>query len=121
MTNEALKNYILRLSSYGGEPLWILIGNALEEKLAETSEEVIECIFSMCQKGWLSHTCYSTYDDHKQIPDELKFTQLEEYAGIHRESNYADYPETAEEFYFETTEDGEKVIPEDYYLPGWLD
>ena len=117
-TNE-LQNFLLEFSSFGGEPLYILMGGALEDGIASNSTEVIKCLFDLCKNGFLK--CESGSSDGYIKQEDLDYAKLEEYIVMNEKNEYKEYPEEGEEYYFETTEEGEKIVPEDYFLPGWND
>ena len=121
MKNNDVINFLLRLSSFGGEPLYILLNSALDDKVVEKSEEVIKSIYELYKIGYLKCRWNSFDDENYTEVNDLKYEQLKEYIRINEKYGYNDYPEGDGEYFFETTEKGKKTIPEDYFLPGWFD
>ncbi len=121
MGTDNLNNYLLRYASFGGEPLYILLSDSIDGNLANSYQEVIECIFKLYTNGFLK--CRWHPMDVGKFNDIYNLTlgQLNDYIISNVKNGFSDYPEEGGEYFFETTEEGEKKIPEDYYMPGWFD
>jgi len=113
--------YILELSSYGGEPLYIVIGSPLDDEIGKL-EEIADCLILLYEKGYIKVKWHSLYGDAKFIPVEnLQLQDIIEYIERNRASGFNGYPKEGGEYFIETTESGYEKVPEDYTLPGWED
>ena len=118
METTPLMNYILRLASFGGEPLYILASDPVDYRVANSFRVVIECIYQLYIDGYLKCGWHSLNDDNFVIIDNLSWEQLEEYLRRNEKDGFETYPKEGGEYFFETTESGEMIISEDYCLPG---
>ena len=116
-----LQNYILELASHGGEPLYILLSCSVEENGADSYQEVIDCIFSLYKNGFLKCDWHSMKQGGLVKINDLKIMQLQEYLKQNEKDGFEDYPKEGGEYFFETTEEGESMIPEYYYPPDFYE
>ena len=118
MNTTSLMNYILRFASFGGEPLYILASDPVDDNIANSYKETIECIYELYIDGYLKCGWHPLDNSKLVIIDNLRWEQLEEYLRRNEKDGFETYPKEGGEYFFETTEKGEMIIPEDYCLPG---
>lgn len=118
MMNEDLKLYMLEYNSLGGEPLYILISNEWALSSGYSYQDIIECIHELYSGGYLKcyHHALGNEDTYLDVRD-LSMEQLKEYIRKNEKDGFEDYPKEGGEYFFETTEEGRKIIPEDYIWP----
>ena len=117
MPKDTFAYYILEFASHGGEPLYILLSASVEENLADSYEEAIKGIYDLYIDKYLKCNWHSLKQGDFVVIKDLGMEHLLKYLEKNKKYGFHDYPGEGGEYFFETTNEGEIIIPEDYCPP----
>lgn len=118
--NKTVFWYILEFCLYDLEPLHIVLGALLSEKMIIDADEIIPLIIHSFKMNYIDLWWQSGYtkDDYEKV-NTLTEDMLVSYIqkNIHNHFKKYPLPENGGEYFIKTTFSGEKLIPPDYEHP----
>ncbi|MBI4331766.1 MAG: hypothetical protein HY673_10845 [Chloroflexi bacterium] len=110
---DKIKAYILDFAEYDKEPLHIILGALLEEKLSTNVRDAVAPLLQLLNDGYIECYHHSSWsgDPYVRIPH-LKEADLMRYVDLHEPEGFQEYPDPEQggEYFFRTTQKGHALL-----------
>ena len=106
-----VKDYIVDFTLISEEPLHIILGAMLDEKIISDAREAIQPILELIQEGYLE--CLGNeYEEHNNLTED----ELIKYVKIHEPEKFEEYPslEQGGEYFLQATDKGRQLFPDEW-------